>query len=105
MNDSPDILIIDTGGGKLGTITKRAWHILAVHGAQSSISGYPNQGPPKTCPIVNAITKVTFPDWDDPVLFIMNYVTLIDDDNEFESLCVPFSLMQHGIAIDMIPTT
>ena len=104
MNDTTNYLIIDTGGGKLATITQRAWHITATHSACSLISGYQDHGEPKQCKIVNGITKVHIKDRDIPILFQMNYATLIDDPEESESLCVPFALMRHGIQLDMTPT-
>ena len=99
----PDSLILDTGGGRIATITRRAWFVLETHSDQSAISGYQSQSPPKICPIVNAIKKVHLPNRDTPVLFIMNYATLVDDPNEKESLCVPFALMRHGIKVDITP--
>ena len=56
-------------------------------------------------PIVNAITKVEIQGKDLPVLFVINYATLLDDPTEKESLCVPFDLMRHGIKVDLTPTT
>ena len=47
--------------------------------------------------------KVHLPNHDVPILFIMNYATLVDDPNEMESLCVPFALMHHGIKVDITP--
>ena len=73
MNDTTNYLIIDTGGGKLATITQRAWHITATHSACSLISGYQDHGEPKQCKIVNGITKVHIKDRDIPILFQMNY--------------------------------
>ena len=37
MNDTTNYLIIDTGGGKLATITQQAWHMTATHFACSLI--------------------------------------------------------------------
>ena len=102
--NSTNILLMDSGGGRIPTITKRAWYITSTHSHQSSISGYQSTSPPRLCPIVNAITKVQIPGRDLPVLFIMNYATLVDDPNESESLCVPFAMMAHGISIDITPT-
>ena len=53
---------------------------------------------------VNDITKVYLPNQDTPILFIMNYATIIDDDKELESLSVPFAMMQRGISIDVTHT-
>ena len=59
---------------------------------------------PKTCPIVNAVTKVYPKDYEKPVILLQNNAALINDENEKESLCVPFACMAHGIKIDMVPT-
>ena len=98
-----DILILDTGGGRLPTITRRAWFILDTHAKQSAISGYQNHGDPTICPIVNGIPKVHLSNRDVPILFIMNYATLIDGPDETESLCVPFAMMKHGVSLDITP--
>lgn len=99
-----DILILDSGGGQLPTITRRAWYIQAIHAEQSAITGYQSQSGPLLCPIVNGITKAKINNRDQPVLLIMNYATLIDDTNEMESLCVPFAMIRHGVKIDLTPT-
>ena len=52
---------------------------------------------------MNGITKVKIPGMDNPILFVINYATLIEDDNECESLCQPFNLMANGIKLDMTP--
>ena len=101
----PDILILDTGGGRIPTITRRTWFILDRHAEQSAISGYQNHGDPTICPIVNGITKVHLPNRDQPILFLMNYATLIEDPHECESLCIPFAMMKHGITLDITPPT
>jgi hypothetical protein len=44
------------------------------------MSRYPDKAPPNVCPIVNAPTKVTIPGREHPVLFILNYATLVGDD-------------------------
>jgi hypothetical protein len=53
--------------------------------------------------VVNAITKVNIPGREDPVIFEVNYATLVDENNEYESLVVPFDMMKHGIKVDMVP--
>ena len=99
------MLVIDTGGGKNATITKRAWKVLHRTNHRTAMHGYQDKGPAKIYPIVNAVTKVHIPGRDLPVLFTLNYATLIDDPGERESLCVPFDLMRHHIAVDLTPTT
>ena len=100
-----DILVMDTGGGRNGTITKRAWRIEHYTNHCTAMLGYQDQGPPKICPVVNAITKARIPGREEPVLIGMNYATLILDENKLKSLCVPFEMMRHGIKIDLTPTT
>jgi len=68
-----------------------------------SMSGYQSKEPPIECAVVNAVTKVTIPGRMDPVIFEVNYATLIQDENEFESLVVPFEMMKHGVKVDMVP--
>ena len=102
-SSSSNVLILDTGGGRIPTITRQAWYITDTHADQSAISGYQSSDPPKICPIVNGITKVHLPNRDVPVLFIMNYATLIEDPSETESLSVPFAMMKHGISLDITP--
>ena len=41
---------------------------------------------------------------EDPVLFVINYATMIDDDDELESLAAPFQSMKHGVTVDLTPT-
>lgn len=101
--ESPDILILDTGGGKNATVTSRAWHVLARTNHTMELSGYQDQGNPKQCSVVNAITKVTIPGRQVPVLFVVNYASLIEDEDENESLIVPFDMMRHGIVLDLNP--
>jgi hypothetical protein len=37
------------------------------------------------------------------LFFKVNYATLVDDNDEYESLVVPFDMMKHGIKVDMVP--
>ena len=97
------MLIVDTGGGVQPTVTTQAWTITHRYNTKISIEGYQSKAPPQECTVVNAVTKVTIPGKTDPVLFEVNYATLIEDKNELESLVVPFELMKHGIRVDMIP--
>ena len=68
-----------------------------------SLQGYQSQAPPQECAVVNAITKAMIPGRDDPIIFKVNYATLIDDKQELELLVVLFEMMKHGIKVDMIP--
>jgi hypothetical protein len=43
--------------------------------------------------VVNANTKVNIPGREDPVIFEVNYATLVDDNDEYESLVVPFEIV------------
>ena len=42
---------------------------------------------------------------EEPVMIRMNYATLIKDEDEEESLCVPFEMMRHGIKTNLTPMT
>jgi hypothetical protein len=100
---SQHILILDTGGGINPTITNNAWKITYKYNDTISMTGYQSQQPPIECAVVNAVTKVQIPGRMDPVIFEVNYATLITDENEFESLVVPFEMMKHGVTVDMVP--
>lgn len=97
-----DILILDTGGGRMGTVTSRAWKILERSSLVAYLSGYQNQHQPYIHQVVNAATKVHLAD-NKFAIFILNNSTLIEDQDELESLCVPFDLMRHGIDTDLNP--
>ena len=77
---------------------------MSYTGDKNLISGYQDSSEPQACKIVNAITKVEIQGVDEPILLIMNYATLIPDEDESESLCQPFNLMVHGVQIDMVLT-
>ena len=68
-----------------------------------SILGYQDKGNPKLCKLVNAATKAYIRGRNEPVILAQNNSTLIEDDSEFESLCVPFLGMKHGVKFDMTP--
>jgi hypothetical protein len=70
---------------------------------QLSMLGYQSKEPPQECKVVNAITKEIIPGQEEPVIFEVNYATLVMDDAETESLVVPFDMMKHGIKVDMVP--
>ena len=50
-------MIIDSGGGLSPTITKIAWKILSRTERKKSIPRISRSRCPKTCPVVNAVTK------------------------------------------------
>ena len=102
-NNPSHVLIIDTGGGLTPTITANAWRVTHRYNVTMSMSGYQSKAPPQECAVVNAITKVQLPGRDEPVIFEVNYATLVADEAEFESLVVPFDMMKHGIKVDMTP--
>ena len=100
-----DILVIDTGGEPNCTITKRAFHVTDIHeGHKTALFGYQDKGKPTVCSIVNGLTKAKVRGRNEPVIFHVNYATLVEDQNEMESLCVPFRMMSHGIQCDLTPT-
>eukprot|EP00957_Ditylum_brightwellii_P109280 8335818-Ditylum_brightwellii.AAC.1 len=81
-----DLLIVDTGGERYSTITKRAWHVFENTNQEQLIKGYGSSDDGRICLIVNATKKATFPGRDEPVILILNHATLIDDENESELL-------------------
>jgi hypothetical protein len=97
------VLIIYTGGGVTPTITANAWKVTHRYNVTMSMLGYQSKAPPQECRVVNAITKVNIPGREDPVIFEVNYATLVDANDEYESLVVPFGMMKHGIKVDMVP--
>ena len=96
-------MVVDTGGGSNSTVTKRVWHVFENTNQEQLIKGYGSSDDGRICPIVNAATKAMFLGRDEPVILILNHATLIDDENESESLLVPFELMRHGIKVDLTP--
>ena len=88
--NSDHVLVFDTGGGRNATVTTSAWKILQRTNHRMAMHGCQDKGPPKICPIVNAVTKAFIPLSDVPILLTLNYATLINDPDERESLCVRF---------------
>ena len=86
-------MVIDSGGGFSPTITKTAWKIVSRTERQVQFLGYQDQGVPKTCSVVNAVTKAQTRNYDKPIILLQNNATLINDENEMESPCVPFKCM------------
>jgi len=95
-------MVVDTGGGEYSTITDRAWHVLSNTNHSSLMSGY-QSGHEQVLSMVNAVTKAYIEGRDEPVLFVMHHATLVVDENEKESLHVPFQSMRHGIKFDLTP--
>ena len=98
-----DKLIVDTGGGKFATITLRAWMVTAETGHTAEFSQYNDNTTPQQCKIVNAVTKAHIKGISNTILLGVNYATLMEDENETESLLQPFDCMRHGIKIDLTP--
>lgn len=67
--------------------------------------GYHDKGKPKICKIINAITKVNILGRDTPILLLINYVTLLEDEDKTKLLCILFQAMQHGVEFDLTPTS
>ena len=95
-------MVIDSGGGQTYTVTKNAWRITHTTNHWTALLGYQDKNT-QVCPIVNAVTKAHIKGRDQPVLLCLNYVTLIYDKEETDSLIVPFCMMAHGITVDMVP--
>jgi transposase InsO family protein len=103
-DNSKDILILDSGGGKRPTITKRGFRVLAHTGRETLLSGYQEDGPPKLCPVVHGVTKAHIVGRDRPFLLFVNNATLVEDPGESESLLTLFDMYHHGIEADPKPT-
>jgi hypothetical protein len=99
-----DLLIIDTGGGHTSTITSHTCLVLHHTNHRTELTGYQDKSRPKNLPIVHAATKVHVRGLEHPIIFILNYVTLLEDSTEHESLLQPFTCMRHGISMDLTPT-
>ena len=95
-------MVIDSGGGQTCTVTKNSWRITHTTNHRTALLGYQDKNI-QVCSIVNAVTKAYIKGKDEPVLLCVNYETLIDDEEETESLIVPFCMMAHGIKVDMVP--
>ena len=52
-----DILIIDSGGGKIGKMTKRTLWIESYSNERESLSECQDKSAPKIHPVVNAVNK------------------------------------------------
>ena len=68
----------------------------------TKLTGYSSTSDPTTHPVVHSVAKATLEDGRE-MLFIMSYSTLIEDDRQNESLCIPFEMMRHGISVDLTP--
>eukprot|EP00957_Ditylum_brightwellii_P202325 15329661-Ditylum_brightwellii.AAC.1 len=68
-----------------------------------TIRGYGNEEEGKTCRIVNAAKKAYIPGREMLIIVLLYYATLNEDENENESLVVPFEMMKHGIHVDLVP--
>jgi hypothetical protein len=98
-----NILIIDTGGGYTSTITSHTCLVLHTTNHTTDFTGYQDKSSPKRLPIVHDATKAYIRGYEHPVILILNYVSLLDDSNERESLLQPFSCMRHGVTMDLTP--
>ena len=55
-------------------------------------------------PIVHAVTCVEF-EGQEPILLVMNQACYYDEEEQDESLCLPFQAMKHGVTFDLTPLT
>ncbi len=96
--------MVDTGGGHISTITRHTCLILHTTNHSTELAGYQDKSEPKTLPIVHCAIKAHVRNIDQPIILILNYVSLLDDNDEHESLLQPFTSMKHGIRMDLTPT-
>ena len=73
-----NILVIDTGGGHISTITKSSCLVLHRTGHWTENIGYQDKSCPKRHPIVHCAIKVTAPNIDQPIILVLNYVSLLE---------------------------
>ena len=99
--ENENVLIFDTGGGRNGIITSRAWHVYERTSHRQEVVGYQDKSGGTICPIVNAVTKAYIPGRNLPVFLVINYTALLEDEDEGESLAIPFELMRHGNSCDL----
>ena len=97
------ILVIDTGGGHISTITKSSCLVLHHTNHCTELIGYQDKASPRRHPIVHCAIKVKAPNLDQPIILVLNYVSLLEDESETESLLQPFSCMRHGVRMDLTP--
>ena len=90
INYQKNILVIHTGGGKTHTVANKAWKIPEDSNVKISILGYQDKRNPELCKLVNTATKAYIRGRNESVILYQNNSTLIENDSEFESLCVPF---------------
>ena len=105
-NINRSILIVDSAADQC-TCGGPAWIVLEKTGQEVRCNGYLKgkngfHGP--ILPIVNAVTCVDVPS-QEPFLLIMNQSCYYDDEEQDESLCLPFQAMQHGVTFDLTPHT
>ena len=97
--------VLDSGGGKRPTVHQPAWHICGGQpGLTATLSPY-QSNQTFTHPVVTAITKATVTNLHAPVLFKVNYATLITtehDPNEHESLLTTWDLHNFGHVVEGI---
>jgi hypothetical protein len=60
-----------------------------------------HKDPPMNCTVVNAVTKVKIAGRMDPAVFEVNSALSIKDEDEFESLLVPFEILKHGLKVNI----
>ena len=99
-----DILIIDTAADQC-TCGGPAWFVLYETGEKVKCNGYMKgefefSGP--SLPLVSAITCVEVEN-ESPFLLQINQACYYDDDNQDESLCLPFQAEQHGVTFNLTP--
>ncbi len=100
---SENIMVLDTGGGNTSTITSRSCLVLHKTNHVTKMTGYQDKNSPQRLPIVHCAVKAYFKNVEQPVILLLNYVTLVTDEHEEESLLQPFGCMRHGVMMDLVP--
>ena len=99
------ILIMDTGADQ-STCGGSAWIPIFDTGERVRCNGYyqgkdAKQGP--IVPIMSLVTCIDNPN-EEPVLLLIHQACYIKDDEQTESLCLPYQAMDHGVTFDLTPS-
>ena len=82
-----------------------AWIVLDRTGQEVRCDGYIKGKDAMTGPILPVVSAATcvIPKDDDPFIMIVNQACYNSDEEQNESLCLPFQAEQHGVTFDLTP--
>ena len=98
------ILIIDTGADQ-STVGGNAWIKVYDTGNKIKCNSFyqgkdSKEGP--TVPVMLVITCMETPG-EEPILLLFHQTCFIEDSAQYESFCLPFQCMDHGVTFDLMP--